>query len=234
MRHSRLIINPRHGTRRSFTPPSTISPSTAAAAGMTGSLTPVLPHIWRTIPVSSLTPNLTPLPPIFGNGDSLPITHTGDVSFPTSSFPIHLRNVVITLNLIKNLISVCRLTRENPIIVEFDMFGFSVKDLLTRRVILRCDSPDDLYPLVSGPQALLAEISDLWHQRLGHPGHAALSKTLSSFKFSCNKAMSTTCHACRLGKHVRLPFKQSDSQASFPFALMHCDVWTSPIKSVSG
>uniref|UniRef100_A0A453EBS9 GAG-pre-integrase domain-containing protein n=1 Tax=Aegilops tauschii subsp. strangulata TaxID=200361 RepID=A0A453EBS9_AEGTS len=157
MRHSRLIINPRHGTRRSFTPPSTISPSTAAAAGMTGSLTPVLPHIWRTIP-----------------------------------------------------------------------------DLLTRRVILRCDSPDDLYPLVSGPQALLAEISDLWHQRLGHPGHAALSKTLSSFKFSCNKAMSTTCHACRLGKHVRLPFKQSDSQASFPFALMHCDVWTSPIKSVSG
>ena len=101
-------------------------------------------------------------------------------------------------------------------------------------VILRCDSPDDLYPVVTRPQAFLAGITDLWHERLGHPGLAALSRTLSSFDFTCNKSPTTTCHACRLGKHVRLPFKQSDSQASFPFALVHCDVWTSPITSVSG
>jgi hypothetical protein len=35
-----------------------------------------------------------------------------------------------------------------------------------------------------------------------------LSKILASFQFTCNKSHSTTCHACRLGKHVRLPFQQ--------------------------
>lgn len=71
-----------------------------------------------------------------GNGATLPITHTGDTFFSTSSFPIQLRNVVITPNLIKKLISVRALTRDNPVTVEFDHLGFSIKDLRTRTVIL--------------------------------------------------------------------------------------------------
>jgi len=42
------------------------------------------------------------------------------------------------------------------------------------------------------------------------------------------------CHACRLGKHTRLPFSTSTSRTSSPFELVHCDVWTSPVPSVSG
>jgi hypothetical protein len=169
----------------------------------------------------------------------LPITHTGDTSFSTSSFPILLRNVAITPGLIKNLISVRSLTRDNPITIEFDAFGFSIKDFHTRVVILRCDSDGELYPLVAGRpplrQSLHAFITtELWHQWLGHPGSASLSKILASFQFTCNKSKPTTCHACRLGKHVRLPFQQSESRASFAFELLHCDVWTSPIKSISG
>jgi len=37
-----------------------------------------------------------------------------------------------------------------------------------------------------------------------------------------------------LGKHVRLPFKESTNVSHFPFLLLHCDVWTSPIISNSG
>jgi transposase InsO family protein len=37
-----------------------------------------------------------------------------------------------------------------------------------------------------------------------------------------------------LGKHVRLPFSESNNVASFPFQLLHCDVWTSPVLSNSG
>ncbi|GKD84898.1 ribonuclease H-like domain-containing protein, partial [Tanacetum coccineum] len=37
--------------------------------------------------------------------------------------------------------------RDNSCIVEFNAFGFSVKDFLTHRVLLRCDSTGDLYPV---------------------------------------------------------------------------------------
>ena len=41
------------------------------------------------------------------------------------------------------------------------------------------------------------------------------------------------CHACQLGKHVRLPFSHSTSVTHAPFDLVHCDVWTSPVLSNS-
>jgi hypothetical protein len=52
---------------------------------------------------------------------------------------------------------------------------------------------------------------------------------------ACNKReLETLCHACQLGRHVRLPFSSSNSRASANFDLIHCDLWTSPIPSVSG
>ena len=43
-----------------------------------------------------------------------------------------------------------------------------------------------------------------------------------------------TCEACYLGKHVRLPFSASTSVSTFPFKLLHSDVWTSPVASNTG
>jgi hypothetical protein len=45
---------------------------------------------------------------------------------------------------------------------------------------------------------------------------------------------SPVCHACQLGKHVRLPFCSSTSASSAKFDLIHCDLWTTPIISTSG
>ncbi|KAF8723025.1 hypothetical protein HU200_022172 [Digitaria exilis] len=65
--------------------------------------------------------------------------------------------------------------------VEFDPNGFSIKDLPTRTVKLRCESSGDLYPvLLPQAQALVASSStsvDLWHQRLGHPGSNILHQS---------------------------------------------------------
>ncbi|GKB25304.1 hypothetical protein Tco_0864705, partial [Tanacetum coccineum] len=44
-------------------------------------------------------------------------------------------------------------TRDNNCTIEFDAFGFSVKDYLTRHILLRCDSSGDLYP-VTKPSTL--------------------------------------------------------------------------------
>ena len=111
-----------------------------------------------------------------GDGSSLPITHHGSSSLPLPSSSLTLNNVLVSPSLIKNLCSVRILTRENPVTVEFDALGFSIKDARSRRVLHRCDSPDDLYPCgasSSGPVALHANVS-LWHARLGHPGADAL------------------------------------------------------------
>lgn len=82
---------------------------------------------------------------------------------------------------------------------------------------------------------MLAAVStDLWHQRLGHLGRAALSTITSSFDFQCNKTQAHTCHACQIGKSVRQPYSASSTIATSPFHLLHCDVWTSPIVSNSG
>jgi hypothetical protein len=51
----------------------------------------------------------------------------------------------------------------------------------------------------------------------------------------CNKVRRpSVCHACQLGKHVRLPFSSSTTSSSAVFDLIHCDLWTSPIVSNSG
>jgi hypothetical protein len=42
------------------------------------------------------------------------------------------------------------------------------------------------------------------------------------------------CHACQLGCYVRLPFSSSSLHATHAFDLVHCDLWTSPITSMSG
>jgi len=58
---------------------------------------------------------------------------------------------------------------------------------------------------------------------------------MRSSAIRCNRHTSDyLCHACQLGRHVRLPFHMSTSRASRPFELIHCDLWTSPITSVSG
>nr|GEV82898.1 copia protein [Tanacetum cinerariifolium] len=142
------------------------------------------------------------------------------------------------LNIIKNLISFRQFTRDNNCIVEFDAFGFSVKDFLTRHILLRCDSSGDLYPVTQPsltPHALLFVSLTTWHQSHGHLGEEVLRSLVPRQFISCNRDKSPhVCHAWQLGKHVRLPFSSSDSIVSRSFEIVHSDIWTSPIQSLYG
>jgi hypothetical protein len=155
---------------------------------------------------------------IVGNGAPLAVTHTGSMFFPTAHSSLRLNNVLVCPSLIKNLVSVRALTRDNPITVEFDASGFSIKDLQTGMVLLRCDSSGELYPLRANStthQSFAVDTSSaLWHTRLGHLSNSLLSTLLRSFPFSCSRLDHHSCHACRLGKHVRLPFASSNKVAS--------------------
>lgn len=166
------------------------------------------------------------------------LSHSGHASLPTSSRSLTLRDVLVTPRIVKNLISVRQFTIDDNCSVEFDPWGFSVKDLRTRAVILRCSSSGDLYPVTSLPHALTALTADstLWHRRLGHPGLDAFRRLVSSSSLPINKVLKdpSLCHACQLGRHVRLPFSASTTRTHRPFELIHCDLWTSPIECVSG
>jgi hypothetical protein len=50
----------------------------------------------------------------------------------------------------------------------------------------------------------------------------------------CNKDTNSVCHVCQLGRHTRLPFHISMFGATHNFDLVHCDLWTSPVASISG
>ncbi|GKA39580.1 hypothetical protein Tco_0732131 [Tanacetum coccineum] len=93
-----------------------------------------------------------------GDGHSIPVTNSGHSILPTPHQQLHLKNVLITHNIVKNLIYVRHFVRDNLCTIEFDHFGFSVKDFMTRWVLLRYDITGDLYPVTkpsSIPHAFL-------------------------------------------------------------------------------
>ncbi|GJT44449.1 ribonuclease H-like domain-containing protein [Tanacetum coccineum] len=97
---------------------------------------------------------------VVGNGATIPVTNSGRSILPSLHRPLYLQNVLVTSNIIKNLISVRQFTRDNKCSIDFDEYGFSVKDYWTRRLLLRCNSTGDLYPFlpstISTPTALLS------------------------------------------------------------------------------
>jgi hypothetical protein len=133
--------------------------------------------------------------------------------------------------------------------MEFDPFDLSLKDLTTKNVIIRSNSTSPLYmmrlprsltpsysamaALATVPHALTVVAPTTWHHRLGHPGPDALSSLSRSSFIQCISKKHDFCHACQLGRHTRLPFCSSSHRAEHPFDLIHHDLWTSHVVSVS-
>ncbi|GJZ23931.1 ribonuclease H-like domain-containing protein [Tanacetum coccineum] len=153
---------------------------------------------------------------LVGDGHSIPVTNTSHSILPTPLKSLRLNNVLITPHIVKNLISLRQFVRDNDCTIEFDSFGFSVKDFMTRRVLLRCDSTRDLYPVTAPspiPHAFLVS-QHTWHQHLGHSRSDVLRRLVSNNVISCNKEKPPVlCHACQLGKHLLV--RKSDVLSKF-------------------
>ena len=116
---------------------------------------------------------------------------------------------------------------------EFDSFGFSVKNLAMRNIVLRSNSTGNLYPFQSTHgDPILSSISpafsvlssSIWHSRLGHAENVVLDFLCSSNSIKNNKNPSFVCHSYPLGKHIRIPFVTSQSVSTRPFEIIHSDV----------
>jgi hypothetical protein len=105
---------------------------------------------------------------------------------------------------------------------------------------LRCNSTEEIYSLQRPAPRILTTTTttrDTWHHHLGHPGHDAycrLSQHIYLFVLYKEIKSTTIFHACQLGRHVRLVFSSSTTRTTRPFELIHYDLWTSSILSISG
>lgn len=144
---------------------------------------------------------------IVGNGHTIPIRGFGHASLPSSHYPLRLKNLVYAPQLVKNLISVCRLAIDNHISINFDPFGFTMKEYPTGK-----PSIGDLYPLTSfvlhqitSPSTFAAFSQDLWHHRLGHSGVNILHSLNKNKDIQCNKSnVSYVYESCIFGKQTKL------------------------------
>ncbi|KAF8378519.1 hypothetical protein HHK36_029862 [Tetracentron sinense] len=167
---------------------------------------------------------------MLGNGDFLPIKHTGTIILPTTSSSFHLSNVLHVPLMRKNLLSVARFTKDNSVSFTFFPRGFSINDLRSGSPLFQGRCEDGLFPIAPpvyrhafSPSAVSPM---LWHQRLGHPSSKLLSSlgktqllpsTASSFDF-CFSSQHKGYHYldCKLGRlyisrHVKF------DEAWFPY-----------------
>jgi hypothetical protein len=168
---------------------------------------------------------------VVGNGLALPITSVGD-SVLLGLF--YLNNVLVTPDIIQNLLHVHRFTTDNWYSMKFDPFDLFVKDLSTQNVITRCNSSRPLYTtrlpshptpslLAYAPSALVASTST-WHRCLGHPDVDVMFKLSHDSSVVCSRCTHDLCHAYQLCRHIRLPFVNSNSCEDNNFNLIHCDL----------
>jgi hypothetical protein len=130
------------------------------------------------------------------NGTCIPVSSVGTAS---SHCSFHIPDVHVAPGMVHNLLSIRRFTTDNSCSVEFDPSGLTVRDLASQCPLLRCNSTGPLYtlqfPVSVSPSS---------------PSSAAFAATTSSTTTSdirCPQAHDEhLCHACQLGRHVRLPF----------------------------
>jgi hypothetical protein len=183
-----------------------------------------------------------------GNGTNLTIEHTGSTLLHSLKFPLHLKNILHCPKASSNLLSIQKLCADNSCYFILTASHFFVKDLRTHSILLEGKSENGLYPLLLGKNKLpraktftaflgIKASSLMWHFRLGHPSFDVVNRVVrdkqlpvSSYDF--NKAV--VCVSCQLGKSKKLPFQCSSRISVNPLELIHTDIWTSPVYSVSG
>ncbi|PRQ57648.1 putative RNA-directed DNA polymerase [Rosa chinensis] len=194
-------------------------------------------HHMTAMPLNNSQPYGGPHNVYMGNGDSMPISHTGTLPLSLGSSKFSLSDVFRIPSIRKNLLSVSRFTKDNRVFFLFTPDFYQIYCLLTGRLLFQGPCKDGLYPLnlssVSTTRYALASThSAIWHNRLGHPS----SNVLARFGSSIGSKLSfcSFCRDCALGKSHQLPFQYNQECATSPFQILHSDVWSSSTLSVSG
>ena len=83
-------------------------------------------------------------------GDSLHITHIGQATIGSGPSSLKLNDVLLVLDIKKDLLYVSKLTSDYPLIFEFDGDGFVIKDRTTNQIVATGSRCGGLYALDRG------------------------------------------------------------------------------------
>ena len=162
------------------------------------------------------------------------ITHVGNSVVKTPVKDLHLNNVLHVPHASKNLVSVHRFALDNNVLIIFYPYSFVIKDLATRKVILRGKCEGGLYPLISSSSSswsnkqawsVTKPSSAKWHSRLGHPSSVIVKHVISKNNLPYESSVESICDACQQAKSHQLPYPISTSVSTAPLQLVFSDVW---------
>jgi hypothetical protein len=209
---------------------------------------------------SGATDHMTPLPKHFStyspcpsnrkisiaDGTLLTVAGQGDVRINSS---ITLNNVLHIPKLSTSLISIQKLTNDLSCNVIFYNNSCVFQDQQSGRTIgyarewnglYYLDNQDSSPKLLNNNSFFSESIKTnrekvlLYHCRLGHPSFRVIKQLFPLF-FKTLDVESFHCEVCELAKHKRVSFSISNKMSTFPFYLVHTDVWgPSNVPNISG
>jgi hypothetical protein len=80
------------------------------------------------------------------SGSGMRINYIGNSTLQTPTRNLHLNKILHVPSTQKNLLSIHKLTTDNPIFIEYHSRYFLVKDQATRKILLRGKCRGGLYP----------------------------------------------------------------------------------------
>jgi hypothetical protein len=169
------------------------------------------------------------------NGSGMRINYVGNSTLQSLGCNIYLNNILHVPCTQNNLLSVYRLSTDNPIFIEYHSRYFLVKDHSTRKVLLQDQCRGGFYPwpslewsssrcafMITKPTAVR------WHDKLGHPSMIIVNKVIEENKLPCSSVefnKELVCGTRQQGKSHQLPFSKSFSVSQVHLELVHSDVW---------
>ena len=153
----------------------------------------------------------------------------GDISLNSM---IILKYVLFIPQFKFNLLSVSALTNGSQLTIGFLRDSFIIQDIISRRMIGKGEKVEDLYvldtnTLNSVSTACVNNVSThFWHNRLGHLSFKRLNILKQHIHCDTSRInKNDPCYICPLAKQRRLSFVSHNHMSSFPFDLIHCDIW---------
>lgn len=80
---------------------------------------------------------------IIGNESQLKVTHIGNIN----KSGLKIKDILVVPKIIKNLLSVSKLAKDNSVKLEFDEFGFLIKDKMLGTLLAKGSNTGGLYQL---------------------------------------------------------------------------------------
>ncbi|KAH1055756.1 hypothetical protein J1N35_033821 [Gossypium stocksii] len=147
---------------------------------------------------------------------------------------IALKNVHFVPNLACNLISVSKLSIDLHCSVIFNDLDYTLQALNSKKMISKASLQNGLYILLTSPKTEISKSFTalgkvdtvmLRHFCLGHPSFQYLAKLFLAL-FINKKLNFFSCKVFSLAKHTKSSYFPSTYKPSYPFALIHSDIWS--------